>query len=252
MKRIVKSPLVLVVGSGPGISHSVGKVFYKAGYSVVLARRSQDKVNEDVASLKKSIEKISEDQSIDGYSCDCSKEDQVVALFNSIDKDRLKVVVYNAGGFAMGSILDAKIEDFQRTWENSTLGGFIVGREAARVFDKHLQDNKEGSDTRTIIYTGASASLRGKAKFAAFGSAKAGLRSLSQSLARELGPRGIHVAHVVVDGPVDSIEKNIAAKDPSKNVIDPDGVAESYLSLSLQTRRAFTHELDIRTSIENW
>jgi len=255
MASKLRTPLALIVGSGPGISHSLGKVFYKAGYSVLLSRRSEDKLEEDVQSLKQNKDlQLKTDQIIKGYPCDASKEAQVISLFDSIEKEfsseHLKVVIFNAGSFSMGSILTETEDAFRRVWESSALGSFLVGRQAARVFVKNIEQNKD--NLGTILFTGASASLRGKAKFTAFGSAKAGIRSVSQSLARELGPKGIHVGHVVVDGAVDNIKENRKASDPTKNVMDPDAIADSYLFLVNQPKSAWTHELDIRTNEENW
>jgi NAD(P)-dependent dehydrogenase (short-subunit alcohol dehydrogenase family) len=175
----------------------------------------------------------------------------VVALVQKIERDvgPIEVCVFNVGGNVRFPIRELTARVYTKVWEMAALAGFLVGREAAKV----MVPRGRG----TILYTGATASLRGGKGFAAFAGAKFALRALAQSMARELGPEGIHVAHVVVDGAIDtpfireSFPERYALKDQA-GILDPEAIAENYWRLHVQPRSAWTHELDLRPWMEPW
>ena len=159
-----------------------------------------------------------------------------------------QLVVYNAGAFVRKGVLDTTAEEFERCWRVGCLGGFLVGREAARAM---LARNAEHKGT--IIFTGATASLRGGALFHNLAVGKFGLRALSQSMARELQPQGIHVAHVVIDGQIDSERPGHSAAERGKDtVLDPAAIAETYYQLHRQPRSAWSLEVDLRPYVEKF
>jgi NAD(P)-dependent dehydrogenase (short-subunit alcohol dehydrogenase family) len=175
----------------------------------------------------------------------------VIELITRIERDiaPIEVAVFNVGGNVRFGITETTAQVYRKVWEMGCFAGFLVGREVAKV----MLPRKQG----TILFTGATASLRGSAGFAAFAGAKHGLRSLSQSMARELGPQGIHVAHVVIDGAIDTpyIAERFPERYALKNqdgILSPDAIAENYWQLHRQHRSAWTHELDLRPWIEKW
>ena len=178
-------------------------------------------------------------------------EDSIVELFADIESSigALEVVVFNVGANVPMSLTDTSSRKFLKIWEMACFAGFLVGREAA----KYMLERQRG----TIIFTGATASVRGAAGFAAFASAKHGLRALAQSMARELGPSNIHVAHIVIDAAVDTawIRENlgdrIAAMGPD-GIVDPDELAKNYVTLYRQARNSWTFEMDVRPWTEKW
>ncbi|GAG04141.1 unnamed protein product, partial [marine sediment metagenome] len=161
----------------------------------------------------------------------------------------IEVTVFNAAGITKSSILETTIDDFDLMWRASALGGFLVGREAAR----RMAVRGRG----TILFTGATASIKASANFAAFAAGKHGLRAIAQSMAKELGPKGIHVAHFIVDGVIDvprvheMMPDHAAAKGPG-GLINAKSIAEAYLWVHNQPRDSWTFELDLRPSIEPW
>ena len=184
-------------------------------------------------------------------SIDVRNEESVAERFAEVERDfgPVQVALYNAGANTNKPILDMPSDLFEKVWRLSCFGGFLMGREAAR----YMVPRGQG----TILYTGATASIRGGSGFSAFASAKFGLRAVAQSLARELGPQGVHVAHVIVDGGVDSEvirqrRANSSLDTPDGSLIDTYQIAEAYWMLHNQPRTAWTHELDIRTSVEKW
>ena len=175
----------------------------------------------------------------------------MVALIDRIEKDigPIEVAVFNIGANVRFSVTETTSRVFRKVWEMACFSGFLMGREAA----KHMLTRGRG----TILYTGATASVRGASGFSAFSSAKHGLRALAQSMARELGPQNIHVAHIVVDGAIDSnfIRENVADVDEKRAddaILNPDHIAANYVMLHKQPRTAWTHELDIRPWKEHW
>ena len=229
-------PVAVVVGVGPGLGSAVARRFAAAGLAVAVARRRP----EELAGLA---------QEIGGraYGCDASERDSVEALFAAIDEDlgRPQVVVYNAGAYQPGGILEIEAADFERCWRIGCLGGFHVGQAAA----KRMVEAGEG----TIIFTGATASLRGSAKFVNLAVPKFGLRALAQSMARDLGPRGVHVAHTIIDGQIAGERPGYRPEERGQDaVLAPAAIAEAYYQLHTQPRSAWTHELDLRPWVEKF
>ena len=236
---------VLVVGAGDAIGSAIARRFARAGYTVCAARRNADKLEPLVAELE------AEDCSIRAFALDARKEEAVAELVQRIESDvgELAAVIFNVGANVPMGILETDSRKFFKIWEMACFAGFLTGREAARVMVPRARG--------TIIFTGATASLRGAAGFAAFASAKHGLRAMAQSMARELGPKNIHVAHVVIDAAVDTnwINENFpdaAALKAQDGIVNPDDLARNYLVLHEQPRNAWTFELDLRPWIETW
>jgi len=237
--------VALVVGAGDAIGSAISTKFAEGGYTVVMARRNGDRLNDLVAELNGRGLKAY------NFGFDARDEEQTVALFAKIEAEigELNAVVFNVGANVPMSILDTSSRKFHKIWEMACFAGFLTGREAARV----MTPRKRG----TIIFTGATASLRGGANFAAFASAKHGLRALAQSMARELGPQNIHVAHVVIDAAVETdwIKENHPAYEElakRDGIVQPKDLAQNYLMLHNQPRNAWTFELDVRPWSETW
>jgi NAD(P)-dependent dehydrogenase (short-subunit alcohol dehydrogenase family) len=237
--------VALVIGAGDGTGGAIARQFAQAGFHVCAARR-------DVAALEPLLEDIRQaGGSASGHRLDATQEDQVASVFADIEKNigPLAVVVYNAAIGARKPIAELKASTFRSVWETDCFAAFLVGREAARV----MQPRQQGS----IFFTGATSATRGRAQFAAFAAAKSGARALAQSMARELGPMGIHVAHIIVDGPIDgefvrTTFPQLVADRPEGGLLDPDGIAANYLMLHQQPRNAWTFELDLRPFVEPW
>ena len=220
-------PVAVVVGVGPGLGAALVRRFAKEGMDVAMAARQADRL----ASLVK-------ETGGKAYGCDATVETAVDDLFASVERDsaRPSLVVFNAGGYVRKTIAELSVSDVENTWRNNCLGGFLVGRAAARAM---LQ-----AGSGTIIFTGATAAMRGGANFAAFAMGKFGLRALAQSMARELGPRGIHVAHVVIDGGI--------GESADSTRLAPAAIADAYWQLHRQARSAWTQELDLRPWAEKF
>ena len=187
----------------------------------------------------------------EGIPCDARDEEAVIEMFDRIEAEigPLEVFVFNTGAQHRSSILDMTTRIYRQVWESATLAGFVTGREAAR--------RMAAQGRGTIIFTGATASVRGGANFASFASAKHALRALAQSMARELGPMGVHVGHIIVDGMIDS--EAVRTKFPEETdalpdggMLDPDHIAEAYWAMHTQPKDAWTFEMDIRPSVERW
>jgi len=233
----------IVVGVGPDLGSALVRRFAKAGMKVAAARRNP-----------KSIEALVKEcgAGVRAYSCDATDEGSVTALFASVTKDlgTPRLVVYNAGGFIRKSVLETTREEFERCWRNGALGGFLVGREAARTM---LAAKGSGRHNGTIIFTGATAALRGGANFLNLAMGKFGLRALSQSMARELQPQGLHIAHVIIDGQIESERPGRSVADRGVDaVLSPAAIAEAYYQLHLQSPSAWTLELDLRPYVEKF
>ena len=237
--------VALVMGAGDAIGSAIVRRFAERGLTVCAARRNGERLEELVTSLR--------DQGYDahGFSCDARKEEAVVDLFRHIEENigELDVVIFNVGANVPLGILETDTRKFYKIWEMACFAGFLTGREAAR----YMTDRGRG----TIIFTGATASVRGAAGFAAFASAKHGLRALAQSMARELGPQNIHVAHLVVDAAVDTewvkgMVPDFDALKAEGGVVDPDELATNYVTLYDQPRTSWTFEMDVRPWKENW
>jgi len=231
--------VALVAGVGDGLGGAIARRFARAGYTTVLVARSLDRLSRIAGEI----------ESAGGrgiaYVADVREEQAVTKLFEDVEAELgpISVAVFNTGANYRNSILDTPGDMFEKVWRLGCYAGFLVGREAAR----HMAPRGRG----TIIFTGATASLRGAAQFAAFAVAKGGLRQLAQSMARELGPQGIHVASVIVDGLIDSprvrerMPERVAAAG-ADGMLDPADIAEVYYQLHAQPRSAWTFELDVR------
>lgn len=236
---------VLVIGAGDATGGAIARRFAREGYVACVTRRTADK-------LAPLVERIRADGGqAHGFASDARKEDEVVALVERIEREiaPIEVAVFNIGANVRFAVADTTERVYRKVWEMGALAGFLVGREAARA----MLPRGRG----TIIFTGATASLRGGAGFCAFAGAKHALRALAQSMARELGPQGIHVAHTIIDGAIDTafIAENFPERYALKaqdGILNPEAIAEAYWQLHRQDRSAWTHELDLRPWIETW
>lgn len=241
--------VALVIGAGDATGGAVARCFAKAGYTACVTRRSLDKLQPLLAQIK------AEGGVAHGFASDARKEEEVVALVEQIESTLgpIEVLVFNIGANAPSSILEETARKYFKIWEMACFAGFLNGREVAkRMVTRADQERKQ-----TIIFTGATASLRGSTNFAAFAGAKHALRALAQSMARELGPRGIHVAHSIIDGAIDTafIRDNFPERYALKSedgILNPDHIAQAYLMLHNQSRDAWTHELDLRPYMEKF
>ena len=236
---------VLVIGAGDATGGAIARRFAREGYIACVTRRTADKLQPLVDSIQ------AEGGQAFGFASDARKEEDVTALVATIEAEiaPIEVVVFNIGANVRFGILDTTERVYRKVWEMAALAGFLTGREAARV----MLPRGHGS----IFFTGATASLRGSAGFSAFAGAKHALRALAQSMARELGPRGIHVAHLVIDGAIDTefIAQNFPeryARKADEGILSPDSIAEAYWQLHRQQRSAWTQELDLRPWMETW
>jgi NAD(P)-dependent dehydrogenase (short-subunit alcohol dehydrogenase family) len=237
----------LVIGVGDGVGAAIAKAFALDGYEIVITRRARNLPDLEV------IAQGIRDQGgvVHARGVDARSEEETVALFQEIERDigPLEVVVFNIGANVRFSIEETTARVFTKVWEMACFAGFLAGREAAKA----MVPRGRG----TIIFTGATASLRGRESFSAFASAKAGLRAVAQSMARELGKKNIHVAHVVCDGSIEGVfaRENIADLEQrlaEDRILKPDDIALNYVNLHHQKRSAWTHELDLRPWSENW
>ena len=237
--------VVLVVGAGDATGGAIAKRFAQEGFVACVTRRSADKLQPLVDAIK------ADGGEAHGFACDARKEDDVVALVEQIESEigPIEAFVFNIGANVPCSILEETARKYFKIWEMACFSGFLNAREVA----KRMAKRQRG----TILFTGATADLRGAAGFAAFAGAKHGIRALAQSMARELGPMNIHVAHVVVDGAIDtdfirdSFPEKYATKDQD-GILDPEHIAENYWYLHSQPRDAWTFELDLRPWSERW
>lgn len=234
---------VLVVGAGDATGGAIARRFAREGYVAVVTRR-------EVASLDGLLAQIRADggEAV-GFGSDARDEDQVVALFETIEREiaPLEAVIFNIGANVMFPIRETTARVYRKVWEMAAFAGFLVGREAAKV----MVPRGRG----TIIFTGATASIRGREGFSAFSGAKFALRALAQAMARELGPQGVHVAHTIIDGAIDTewIAKNFPQRYALKEqdgILNPEHIADAYWMLHAQPRDAWTHELDLRPWME--
>jgi len=235
----------LVVGAGDATGSAIARRAAREGFAVCATRRNADK-------LAPLVERIRAEGGVaHALASDARQESEVSALVARIEQEiaPLDVVVFNIGANVRFGIAETTERVYRKVWEMGALAGFLVGREAARV----MLPRGHG----TIVFTGATASVRGSSGFCAFAGAKHALRALAQSMARELGPKGIHVAHVVIDGAIDTqfIAENFPQRYALKSqdgILDPEAIAESYWQLHRQHRSAWTHELDLRPWMETF
>ena len=237
--------VVLVVGAGDATGGAIAKRFAQEGFVACVTRRSADKLQPLVDAIKATGGEAH------GFACDARKEEDVVALVERIESEigPIEAFVFNIGANVPCSILEETARKYFKIWEMACFSGFLNAREVA----KRMAKRQRG----TILFTGATAGMRGAAGFAAFAGAKHGIRALAQSMARELGPMNIHVAHVVVDGAIDtdfirdSFPEKYATKDQD-GILNPEHIAENYWYLHSQPRDAWTFELDLRPWSERW
>lgn len=232
----------LVVGAGDYLGAAIARRFAREGYQVAASRRRGD-----LTALVASIEENG-GRAV-GYHSDARDEDQVRDLVSTIERDTgpIEVAVFNVGGNVRFSITETTARVYRKVWEMCAFAGFLVGREVAG----RMLERGRG----TILFTGATASLRGADGFSAFAGGKHALRALAQSMARELGPKGIHIGHVVIDGPIDTKWTRELFPDwfksrPADGIMQPDELAEIYWNLHSQPRSAWTFEIDVRPYIE--
>jgi len=237
--------VALIIGAGDSTGGAIAKRFAQGGYIACMTRRNADK-------LQPLIHDIEEAGGVAyGFGSDARKEEQVIQLIEDIEKNigEIEVMVFNIGANVPCSILEETARKYFKIWEMACFSAFLVGRESA----KRMVTRQKG----TIIFTGATAGMRGAAYFSAFAGAKHALRALAQSMARELGPQNIHVAHVIVDGAIDTdfikdTFPDLYAKKDQDGILNPEHIAENYWHLAQQPRDAWTHELDLRPWIEKW
>jgi NAD(P)-dependent dehydrogenase (short-subunit alcohol dehydrogenase family) len=241
-----ETKVALVIGAGDATGGAIARRFAREGFFTCVTRRHGDK-------LAPLVNRIEQDGGkARAFGSDARREEEVTALFETIERDigPIEVVSFNIGGNVRFSIRDTTTRVYTKVWEMCALSGFLAGREAARV----MVPRQRG----TILFTGATASVRGGSGYSAFAGGKHALRALAQSMARELGPENIHVAHVVVDGAIDTDFTRERAPDryesrkAADGILNPESIAENYWNLHRQPRDAWTHELDLRPWSEHW
>jgi len=244
---VTTTPACLIIGAGDGVGAAVARAFAREGLAVCVTRRPRhlDKLEALAATLR------AEGGMAHAYGVDARNEADMIALIDRIEAEvgPLEVVVFNIGANVRFSVVETTAQVYSKVWEMAALAGFFTGREAARVMGPRGRG--------TILFTGATASTRGAAGFSAFAGAKAALRQLAQSLAREMGPKGVHVAHVVIDGMIDgsfarSLVPDIQPLLDADDILKPDEIARNYVWLHNQQRSAWTFEMDLRPFKETW
>lgn len=237
----------LIVGVGDGLGSALARAFADEGHVVCITRRARHR--DDLEALALSIR--SAGGVAHAFGVDARSEEEMSELFAKIEREvgPLEVVVFNIGANVRFGIRETTARVFTKVWEMACFAGFLAGREAAKA----MVPRGRG----VILFTGATASVRGRDGFAAFAAAKHGLRAVAQSMARELGPQGIHVAHVVIDGAVDGVfirsnRDDVDALLERDEILKPQDIAQAYVALARQPRSAWTHELDLRPWREAW
>ncbi|MBU1377809.1 MAG: SDR family oxidoreductase [Alphaproteobacteria bacterium] len=239
------SKSIIVIGAGDALGGAIAKRFAREGFEAVIVRRHADQLEPLAQAIR------AEGGKAHPFGVDARQEDQMVALFDRVEAEiaPVEACVFNIGANVNFPIAETTARVFSKVWEMACFSGFLAGRESA----KRMTPRGRG----TIIFTGATASVRGGKGFAAFAAAKHGLRAVSQSMARELGPQGIHVAHTIIDGAIDTawIAENFPARYALKEqdgILNPDHIADAYWTLHAQPRDAWTHELDLRPWMETF
>ena len=237
--------VVLVIGAGDATGGAIAKRFAREGYAACVVRRNADKLQPLLDEIRNAGGEAF------GFGTDARNEDAVVALVDKIEREigTIEVYVFNIGANAPSGVLDETARKYFKIWEMASMAGFLTAREVAR----RMVTRERG----TMLFTGATASLRGAAGFAAFAGGKHALRALAQSMARELGPKNIHVAHVVIDGAIDTefirtIAPERYAMKERDGILNPDHIADNYWHLHTQQRDAWTFEMDLRPWTERW
>ena len=239
------SKSVLVVGAGDATGGAIARRFAREGLIACVTRRQAGKLAPLVAQIE------AEGGKAHAFGSDARIEAEMVALVEGIEREiaPIDVAVFNIGANVRFDVTDTTERVYRKVWEMAALAGFLTGREVAKAMLKRGHG--------TIIFTGATASVRGAAGFSAFAGAKHALRALAQSMARELGPKGIHVAHTIIDGAIDTqfIAENFPQRYALKDqdgILNPEHIAESYWQLHRQPRSAWTQEMDLRPWMETW
>lgn len=235
----------IIIGAGDATGGAIARRFARGGLACICTRRTEEAVRPLVESIR------GEGHVAHAIGCDARSEDEMRSLFDWAETEvaPVRAVVFNIGANVRFPITETTSRVYRKVWEMAAFAGFLAGREAARV----MQPRQSG----TIIFTGATASVRGASGFSAFAGAKFALRALAQSMARELGPKGIHVAHAIIDGAIDTafIRDNFPDRYALKaedGILDPDAIADSYWAIHTQPRSAWTHELDLRPWMETF
>ncbi|REG50956.1 NAD(P)-dependent dehydrogenase (short-subunit alcohol dehydrogenase family) [Paraburkholderia sp. BL6669N2] len=243
MDRSSTPNVALVMGAGDSLGAALARKFAREGMQVCVARRNAEQLDPLVQQIR------ALGGTVHAFACDARKEEQVVSLFERIEKDigSVGIAVFNIGANIQFNIRETTAQKYYKVWEMACFAGFLTGREAAR----HMAPRGQG----TIFFTGATASIRGAEGYAAFAGAKHGLRSLAQSMAREFGKQGLHIVHPVIDGPIDTPfvrERfpDLVAQRPADGLLAPEDIADTYWFLHTQKRSAWTFELDIRPWLE--
>lgn len=244
MMTKTNKPIALIIGAGDHLGSAIARRFAKEGFHIVATRRRGD-----LDTLVRDIQALGSD--VTALHSDARDEQQVIELIEKIESELgpIQVTVFNVGGNVRFGITETSTQVYRKIWEMCALAGFLVGREVA----KKMLPRQQG----TILFTGASASLRGNSGFAAFSGGKHALRALAQSMSRELGPQGIHVAHIIVDGLIENeatkeFLPDLYASKEADGIIQPDDLAEVYWQLHKQPKSAWTFEQDVRPYIEPW
>ncbi|HCP33201.1 MAG TPA: SDR family oxidoreductase [SAR324 cluster bacterium] len=236
---------VIVMGAGNATGGAIARRFAREGYTACISRRNVEKLQPLVQRIEEAGGRVR------AFGADARKEDQVQDMFRTVEEEvgPIEVCVFNVGGNVRFSLEETTSRVFYKVWEMGCFAGFLTGREAVR----YMKPRGRG----TILFTGATSSMRGASGFAAFSGAKFGLRSLAQSLAREFGPQGIHVAHIIIDGAIDTewiqeLFPQTYAKKEEEGILNPEEIAEAYWQLHLQKRSAWTQEMDLRPWMEHF
>ncbi len=235
----------LVVGAGDALGGAIAERFAAGGFHAVPSRRKAAPLGALAARIRES------GGAVTPIACDARGEEAVIAMFDRIETEigPVEVAVFNAGAWHNAPIAEMTARIYRQVWDTAAFAGFLMGREAAR--------RMAGRGSGTIIFTGATASIRGGSGFAAFAGAKFALRALAQAMARELGPMGIHVAHIVVDGRIDSdaVRTRFADEIASMGedaMLEPAAIAEAFWAVHAQPRNAWTFETEVRPWTERW
>ena len=245
MSEATPKKAALIIGAGDATGGAIARRFAREGYITCVTRRSADK-------LAPLVEQIQAEGGVaHGFGSDARKEEEMVELVAKIERDiaPIEVAVFNIGANVRFPITETTARVYRKVWEMACFGGFLMGREVAKA----MLPRGRG----TIIFTGATASLRGREGFAAFAGAKHALRALAQSMARELWPKGIHVAHPVIDGAIDTefirtqFPERYALKE-QQGIVNPEHIADLYWQIHQQPRDAWIHETELRPWLETW
>jgi len=225
----------VIVGAGPGLGAALARRAGREGLTVFMSARNETR-----------LQTLAKEIGGRAIACDATSEADVEKLFGEVQSHGApRLVVYNAGAFLPKSVLETSAREFEDCWRAGCLGGFLIGRAAARLMVP--------AGHGTILFTGATASLRGSANFANLAVGKFGLRALAHSMARELWAKGVHVAHVIIDGQILSERYSQLAKErPADALLDPAAIAETYWQIHRQPPSAWTLELDLRPWVEKF